>query len=262
MYDARFCFVVYEDIEQEEAGDTFTHTFIWRGWEECQTRYFYFWATSEGEKMLSTSPIFSKHFTPPLIFTAVCDTLEGDASGPFIVGYQEAHDALGNWSRDNWPSIACVQQHGIAGKWLMHRGALVFDTTALNPAWNIQTAVLHFCCQHIYHAGGGPLDFIDGSGLTLPFANSNFEELLDMTSILAQKARADLAVDTWYAVSLNPEKLSFINPGGLSIIAIREHHDVLSIPAGQGVGEVWGFGIWTCEQAGKEPYLVICGEEV
>ena len=67
MWDARFCFVVFEDLEQDEAGDTTTHTFTWTGWEVCQTRYFYFWATSEGEPMKSTSPIFSKHYAmlPP-----------------------------------------------------------------------------------------------------------------------------------------------------------------------------------------------------
>jgi len=65
QWDARFCFVAFEDLEQDEAGNTFTHTFTWHGWEECQTRYFYFWATWHGEKMKSTSPIFSKHFVAP-----------------------------------------------------------------------------------------------------------------------------------------------------------------------------------------------------
>lgn len=36
-------------------------------WPNCQTRYFYFWATNAGERMVSTSPIFSKHrfYVPP-----------------------------------------------------------------------------------------------------------------------------------------------------------------------------------------------------
>ena len=61
-WDARFCFVAFEDLEQDEPGDTFIHTFTWTGWEICQTRYFYFWATSWGEKMKSTSCLFSKHY--------------------------------------------------------------------------------------------------------------------------------------------------------------------------------------------------------
>lgn len=76
-YDVRFCFVVFHDIEQEEAGDTHTHTFIWRDWVHCQMRWFYFWATIGGETSPSTTAWFSKHYTweepPPepecLVFT-------------------------------------------------------------------------------------------------------------------------------------------------------------------------------------------------
>lgn len=57
----RFCFVEYEDNEQEEAGDTLTHTFIKLDWPGCQTRYFYFWGTVAGEVSPSESPLFSKH---------------------------------------------------------------------------------------------------------------------------------------------------------------------------------------------------------
>ena len=56
----RFCFVEYEDNEQEEAGDTLIHTFIKLGWPECQTRYFYFWGTVAGEVSPSESPLFEK----------------------------------------------------------------------------------------------------------------------------------------------------------------------------------------------------------
>jgi len=58
----RFCFVEYEDNEQEEAGDTLTHTFIKLDWPSCQTRYFYFWGTVAGEVSPSETPLFSKHF--------------------------------------------------------------------------------------------------------------------------------------------------------------------------------------------------------
>ncbi len=69
MYDARFCFVAFEDIEQNEEGDTTTHTFTWPGWTVCQTRYFYFWATIAIYFSPSTSCIFSLHYQlpPPLI---------------------------------------------------------------------------------------------------------------------------------------------------------------------------------------------------
>jgi len=58
----RFCFVEYEDNEQEEAGDTLIHTFIKLDWPVCQTRYFYFWGTVAAEVSPSESPLFHKHF--------------------------------------------------------------------------------------------------------------------------------------------------------------------------------------------------------
>lgn len=61
-YDRRFCFVVWNENEQEEEGDTLTHTFIKDNWPVCQTRWFYFVGTVAGEQQPSTSPIFKKHF--------------------------------------------------------------------------------------------------------------------------------------------------------------------------------------------------------
>lgn len=58
----RFCFVEYNDNEQEEAGDTLIHTFIKLNWPICQTRYFYFWGTVAGEPSPSESALFQKHF--------------------------------------------------------------------------------------------------------------------------------------------------------------------------------------------------------
>ncbi|GAH84388.1 unnamed protein product, partial [marine sediment metagenome] len=36
-------------------------------WVNCETRYFYFWATNAGERMHSTSAIFSKHYLFDLV---------------------------------------------------------------------------------------------------------------------------------------------------------------------------------------------------
>lgn len=65
--DKRFCFVAYHDNEQEEAGDTYNHTFIKEPWASCETRYFYFHGTMSGAASPSTSAIFSKHriYAPP-----------------------------------------------------------------------------------------------------------------------------------------------------------------------------------------------------
>lgn len=67
LADNRICFTVYEDNEQEEAGDTLEHTFIKEPWAHCETRYFYFHGTIAGIASVSTSPIYAYHriYTPP-----------------------------------------------------------------------------------------------------------------------------------------------------------------------------------------------------
>ena len=59
--DKYFCFDTYTDNQQKEAGDTLIHTFIKKNWPICQTRYFYFHGTIDGEPSPSTTAIFKKH---------------------------------------------------------------------------------------------------------------------------------------------------------------------------------------------------------
>lgn len=61
MSELRFCFTVYEDNEQEEAGDTLTHTWIKPDWPPCTTKYFYLWGKVAGVTCVSTSPPFKHH---------------------------------------------------------------------------------------------------------------------------------------------------------------------------------------------------------
>jgi len=65
--DIRLCFVAYHDNEQSEAGDTWLHTFVKEPWPVCQTRWFMFWGTIDGQPSPSTSGIFKYHRTalPP-----------------------------------------------------------------------------------------------------------------------------------------------------------------------------------------------------
>lgn len=67
----RFCFVEYEDNEQEEAGDTLIHTFIKTPWPYCQCRYFYFWGKVGETVCKSDTPCFQLHMNcaeaPPTV---------------------------------------------------------------------------------------------------------------------------------------------------------------------------------------------------
>ncbi|MBA7682657.1 hypothetical protein ES703_91009 [subsurface metagenome] len=258
--DARFCFVAYQDLEQNEPGDTFTHTFTWLGWLHCETRYFYFWATWMGERMISTSPIFYKHYVAPKVFTALAVFLDFDATSGRLTGYINAHNAPGLSSRDNWTSVTCSQLLVSRDRWQLYRAAFVFDTLELDPSWSFVTATLHYNVGILYNEGGGPLDFLDGKGLTLPHYPGSYAEIRTKTNILAQVDRGDIDAGVWRESVLDPTKLAFLNPGGLTIIAIREHHDVMISDAGPPEGQTWGFGLHTFESPIGGPWLYITAE--
>lgn len=63
MSGTRFCFVAWTENEQEEAGDTYIHTFIKLGWAVCVTRWFYFTGTKQVEEMPSSTAVFWRHRT-------------------------------------------------------------------------------------------------------------------------------------------------------------------------------------------------------
>jgi len=59
--DVRFCFVVFEDNEQYESGDTIVHTFWKPSWTVCTTKWCYFWGYVSDELAPSTSALFKYH---------------------------------------------------------------------------------------------------------------------------------------------------------------------------------------------------------
>lgn len=61
-WEPRYCFVEWQTVEQEEAGDTLTHHFHFPGWATCQWRWWVFAGTIAGERSPSVSPIMSAHY--------------------------------------------------------------------------------------------------------------------------------------------------------------------------------------------------------
>ncbi len=60
-WGAYFCFVAWKSVEQQEPGDTLTHTFEIPDWAFCHTKYFAFRGTVAGVLSPSVSPIFRHH---------------------------------------------------------------------------------------------------------------------------------------------------------------------------------------------------------
>lgn len=90
LKDPYYCFDVYWDIEQVEAGDTYYHTFIWEGWEVCYTHWFYFHGNIDTKAVVSTSCLFKKHY-PDII---------GEQPTEFE-HYYNASDSMGGLLGDN-----------------------------------------------------------------------------------------------------------------------------------------------------------------
>lgn len=64
-----YCFVQYNDIEQNEAGDTTEHTFTWLGWFDCRRCWYYFWATISTALSPSNTAIFELHYRDGPVFS-------------------------------------------------------------------------------------------------------------------------------------------------------------------------------------------------
>lgn len=146
-WDARYCFTVYQHIEQNEAGDTFTHTFTWPDWENCNTRYFYFWGTMGGQDMVSDTPIFWIHYLsevtpgPETIFYPI---LDGWAARDSRGTWAQVHDGIGTYADDDLADMRCLlATHPYVAQWsYFGRAIILFDTTGWLPTWSILTAKL------------------------------------------------------------------------------------------------------------------------
>ncbi|GAH76928.1 unnamed protein product [marine sediment metagenome] len=82
MDATRYCFVVWEANEQQEAGDTLIHTFTKEAWDICETRWFTFKGTVSGTPSPSVGPIFKKHRVLPPYWRLINEPWTIDAPIP------------------------------------------------------------------------------------------------------------------------------------------------------------------------------------
>jgi len=258
--DARFCFVAFKHIEQDEANDTYTHTFTWHGWYHCLTQYFYFWGEISGQGSPSTSPIFSKHFTLGFEYKALCDPGTARVQGKYFDGYVASRNSTGRTCSSAWQSITCMQEKAATDRWNHTRSVLVFDTTTLAPSQNIRFAALTFKCGLIYSPDSGNLCFVDATGITIPTVCTLFEQLKGKSDILAQLAPSEISTVVFQSVWLDSSKLYFINPGGLTKIGIREHNELVGNSSVPPEGTGYGYAICSDKTPGWEPYLTLFGD--
>lgn len=237
-WDARFCFVAFDDLEQNEEGDTFTHTFTWTGWVDCMTRYFYFWATSAGEKMKSTSCIFSKHYIappygPPVTAHFHPDVWPGDTScdgyaARVIAGtsWPDLHEGAGTAGVSNTTSAPVrITSWDRDNQWhLIQRAFYLFDTSSIPEGSLIVATILHLYGAAKYNTL--LLDAALNVFTSWPTTNTDIipadYQKLDMVALATPITYAAFKVLDWNHLVFTEAGLSAIIPNGITRLAVRE----------------------------------------
>jgi hypothetical protein len=256
------CFVVFKDIEQEEAGDTYTHTFIQDPWPYCETRWFYFWGTVSGELSPSVSAIFEKHRTEPSLTTI---QVWANYGGGGLVGGPNYHNAWNAYATPNpGPTgIKTGHEHWLyygEGFWI-NRGYLFFDTSAIpnDPDIFIANAELH-----LYKSGG-----TDNSGrdwnLVIQNGQPNYPHHPFQTGDWFQGfyggnggAINHTLISGFFNIPLNPTGLTWITKGGETKFCLRNTREIAEDPPPANTYEETGItGYLFPGDPSKQPYLLI-----
>lgn len=239
-WDARFCFVAFDDLEQDEDGDTFTHTFTWTGWETCMTRYFYFWATNAGEKMKSTSCIFSKHYTAPPFGPPVTAHFHPDrypgvtccdgyaAHVAYGVSWPTIHEGGGTFGTTNI-TLARVRIYSFSNEntwYLIERPILLFDTSEIPEGSEIVSATLH-----VYGSDKGNTLGLNAAlnvytadpASDTDIVRWDFNEI-DMVALATKIPYASFVTGAFNHLEFTEAGLIAIIPGGITKLALREAH--------------------------------------
>ena len=256
--DTYFCFVVYNDNEQEEAGDTLIHTFVKRSWPVCETRWFYFWGSVSGVTCKSTTAIFQLHFAIEI------DYFLNSNSNRYVYKswgtWPGVHDAAQGLRVHIGPAPDYLLE---AGSWLtasyfIARAFHFFDTSSIpvgrTPvegflslyAWSISFEVPR---PHIYITQGVQDD---------PVTKANYGDQLPYTTILGEGDLSTFVLNNYNNLDLNQAGLLFINKGGITRLCLRDQHDIENYAP-------WPYSTRTSlayyselAGAGKRPILTLC----
>jgi len=263
--DIRFCFVVYEDNEQAEAGDTLIHTFAKSAWPVCETRWFYFLGKIGGISSPSESPIFKFHFPAPppepppplvkLIFPEMNNrTIRSNDVDWLSCWSGSMLQVLANFGAPNYTIHARASL--TASFWVL-RAFLTFDTSSLpDTALPVEARLMindffSQCSSSIAYpylciTPGHQRDPV----VVDDYARQNYE-----TAILGQIDYRDLPPAGPSLIDLNQTGLDHINAAGLTKYCLRAELDVVAFQPPLGNNEV---RFYSAQRGpGYRPYLRI-----
>lgn len=240
----RYCFVGYHDNEQEEAGDTYEHTFIKEPWPVCETRWFYFIGQVSAGASASDSAVFIKHRVQPPItkyFYSDADpeetSVDGRACHALWAGlpWLELRAAPGTDIDDSTDNLfLIIYSSKTSDKWYMlNRNALLFDTSEIEVGRTILKAKLRIFISSVENADDWPF-----AKIALVASNPANNTLLvpaDYQRISSTPLSGDFAKITdfeitpgYFTFNLNILGKLSIAKGGITKLGLREYYfDIL-----------------------------------
>lgn len=225
------CFVAFHDIEQNEPGDTWTHTFTCEPWPGCETRWFYFWGTVAGVLSPSASCILEYH-RPFILVLYPWET----PGSPTCDGFADRYIDLQTWSQiHDGPGTAGNKTSSViwvnlwtsatANKYRRSsRAKLTFDTTPIPANAHIVSADLTITPTAMENPIAAPATFAIFTAPAPPFDNVIDADYTGFgsTPLSPPLPFTTFVPYTQVAIPILPDKLSVIKKAALTALGIRE----------------------------------------
>ncbi|MBA7572152.1 hypothetical protein ES708_13928 [subsurface metagenome] len=249
-WGAYFCFVAWNSVEQQEAGDTLIHTFEVPDWSYCQTKWFTFRGTVT-EALSPSVTALLKHHHPgiPTVKTFIARTSDGYLdTGIWIRDYILSHDGTKAYAydTDDWWSVG---QQLTQDWYIVYRAGLFFDTSEIPAGAKILSATLSYYVKNKF---GWDYDIVivSGEDLSEPLQPHHYHDLLDDTQSLGSAPAEDSY--RFQHIPLNEIGLLHINTTGLTKLALRTNEDIDYIPP-----TLWHFQRGYSAEYRTKPYLTV-----
>ena len=263
--DIRFCFVVYKDNEQNEAGDTLIHTWHKSAWPICETRWFYFVGTQGGSPSVSESPIFKFHFPapppepPPPIEKWFFGTNDNN----------DMHSNDGVWlqcwhgSRLRIPNHSLPPQCYVVSDWVLtatyycRRSWLYIDTSTLPSTFKMLAGELNVYAWELMQTSSfaWPNFCITRGVQSAPFHFRDWSNQNTETFIIGKIDIRTAILNSYNPIAIDPAYQSFLTPGGITKLCLRMDGDIANVPPPLGRNALVYYT--DCKGAGYRPFLHI-----
>ncbi|MBA7537482.1 hypothetical protein ES705_29751 [subsurface metagenome] len=271
LKDPYYCFVVWNDIEQNEPGDTLTHTFTWPDWTVCITRRYLFYGEEAGNLSPSTWGIYSYHYVPePVEAYFYSDPGSGLVTVDGMVArtianqtWATTHDGAGTYANPAGPAMGFSIMCGYYPNTWSHiqRAIMTFDTSSIPPGATILTArITAYGSDKLNQLGGNPglniFDSTPANNNNLVFAD--YQEF-GITPLSTTIFYADLAEPGWNHWELAPAFYDRIITGGITRLAMREvTFDVANTPPPYVKLKRMHMTVFTADEGNRKyPYLKV-----